>query len=225
VTPPWIKKPVETATWHVQASGRSAAAGRDIIYNTFVGDPEADGPAKRDLFAAGSGVGSKIIMAPLFGSPFDPARLLTEFIDSLLAVGLNDGDVAPFRAVVDGLSQATSWDAAAELLGTYNSAMWNVDTLVREHCAAGQYTWFALGQLLFQIAYQGTYASTSPDSDRGLSDQRDALFYLADGLELPVTLRSELQRFARMPADSARDGHLVEEARRLARVIHVLLVP
>ncbi|MEU0678029.1 hypothetical protein ABZ330_35190 [Streptomyces sp. NPDC006172] len=222
MTPFWTKRPAETV---VQAWDGSGAAGRDIIYNTFVGDREPDGPARRDLFAAGSGVGSKIIMAPLFGSPFNPARLLTEFVDSLLAVGLDEDDVAPFRAVVDGLAQATSWDAAAELLGTYNSAMWNVDTLVREHCPAGQFTWFALGQLLFQIAYQGTCAGTSPDGDEGLSDQRDALFHLADGLELPVTLRSELQRFARMPADAGMDGHLVEEARRLARAINALLVP
>jgi hypothetical protein len=55
--------------------------------------------------------------------------------------------------------------------------------------------------------------------------QRDALFHLADGLELPATLRGELQRFARMPADVAMDGHLVEEARRLARVVRTFLVP
>lgn len=118
-------------------------------------------PLRGDLFAAGSGVGSKIIMAPLFGSPFDPASLLEQFIDSLLAVGLDEGNVAPFRAVVDGFLLATSRDEAADLLDAYNSAMWNVDTLVREHCAAGEFTWFALGQMLFQIAYQGTYAGTS----------------------------------------------------------------
>ncbi|MFF7233039.1 hypothetical protein [Streptomyces sioyaensis] len=181
-------------------------------------------PLRGDLFAAGSGVGSKIIMAPLFGSPFDPASLLEQFIDSLLAVGLDEGNVAPFRAVVDGFLLATSRDEAADLLDAYNSAMWNVDTLVREHCAAGEFTWFALGQMLFQIAYQGTYAGTSPGGDRGLSDQRDTLFHLADSLELPATLRSELQRFARMPVESAMDGHLVEEARRLARVIRTFLV-
>lgn len=117
----------------------------------------SSGPARGDLFAAGSGVGSKIIMAPLFGSPFDPVSLIEQFINSLLAVGLDDGNVAPFRAVVDGFRQATSRDEAAELLDAYNSAMWDVDTLVREQCAAGQFTWFALGQMLFQIAYQGTY--------------------------------------------------------------------
>jgi hypothetical protein len=177
-----------------------------------------------DLFAAGSGVGSKIIMAPLFGSPFDPAGLLEQFIDSLLDVGLDEGNVEPLRAVVDGFTLATSRDETADLIGAYNSAMWSVDTLVREHCAAGQFTWFALGQMLFQIAYQGTYGGTSPGGDRGLSDQRDTLFHLADSLELPATLRSELQRFARMPVESAMDGHLVEEARRLARVIHAVLV-
>ncbi|WP_189742600.1 hypothetical protein [Streptomyces nojiriensis] len=183
----------------------------------------AEGLARRDLFAAGSGVGSKIIMAPLFGSPFDPAHLLTEFIESLLAVGLDEEDVAPFREVVDGFVRATCWDEAVALLTAYNAAMWNVDTLVRGHCTAGRLTWFTLGQLLFQVAYQGTYAHASPGGDSGLSDQRDMLFHFADGVELPATLRSELQRFARMPAATAMDGHLVDEARRLARVVHNLL--
>ncbi|MFE2850389.1 hypothetical protein ACFXJO_04555 [Streptomyces lavendulae] len=178
----------------------------------------ATGAARRDFFLTGSGIGSKIIMAPLFGSPFLPASLLNEFAGYLIAVGLSDSEVRPFRDVADKFSKAASWADSEGLFVQYTSAMDNVEATVREHCTAGLFKWLNYGKLLFQVAYQGTYAGTAPGGDVDLGDHRDVLFHLCGELELPETLRTEIRSFARMPSDTAMSGSVVDEARRLARI-------
>ncbi|WP_344664317.1 serine protease [Catenulispora yoronensis] len=187
-------------------------------------DP-ASGHLRRSLFLAGSGIGSKLIMAPLFGSPFDPARLLGEFVESLLAIGLRDDEVEPLRSVAHGFSRATSRSQAQAFLAPYQAAMANVETIVRQRCVQSRLTWFTFGKLLFQVAYQGTYAGTTPGGDVDLSDHRDALFHLSESLEVPNSLRDEIQKFARMPNDPEMSGRLIEEARRLSRIVSTLLNP
>lgn len=182
-------------------------------------DPALRGASAKNLFAAGSGVGSKIIMLPLPGSPWDPQRLITEFTKSLRALGLGADDVAPFLRVARGLPNVDSPESARDLVDIYISAMRSIDDLAREGCSENQFKWFTLGQMLFTVAYQGTYAGLAEGGDRGIDDSRDTLYHICDVLELPNGLRRDLKKFSRMPADTAMDGGLVEEARRLARII------
>ncbi|MCT9003733.1 esterase/lipase family protein [Streptomyces rhizosphaerihabitans] len=166
------------------------------------------------LFKAGCSVGDATALQLAKSEPF------REFLDSLRAIGLSEGEIEPLRDIRNQLEQNESRGTGRGVLVAYAEVLARVIGLVGKRTSTEEFRWFNLGKSLQSIAL---VAATAWPDDPEIEDARSELFYLSDVVDMPSGLRADVKTYCQLELPTSGRMEMPKEAQRLSNAFCTVL--
>jgi hypothetical protein len=181
-------------------------------------EPGASGSRRlRYFIEAGRGLGTG---GPLTGASMPPDESV-DFLDTLYLIGLQPGEIAPFREIRRRLP-AESDEARQALVCEYTAMRDNVINLVENRSSDDELRWFRFGRLVHSVALVAM-ATWPEDPGQDIEGARTGLFYLSDLLDVPEGFRKEVKSYSTMTLPTADRTDVPAEAERLTQACYAFL--
>ena len=172
----------------------------------------------RYFIEAGRGLGTGRLLTCASGPPDESV----EFLDTLRLIGLQPGEIAPFREIRRRLPVAGSGEARRVLLCEYVAVLEDVINLVEDRSSDEELRWLRFGRLVHSIAVIA-FVTWPEDPGQETEGARTGLFHLSDLLGVPEGFRTEVKSYATMRLPTAGRTDVLAEAERLTQACYALL--
>jgi hypothetical protein len=182
--------------------------------------PGPGAPRRRRLhyfIEAGRGLGTG---RALTGASMPPDESV-DFLDTLHLIGLQPGEIAPFREIRRRLP-AESDEARQALVCEYTAVRDDVINLVENRSSDEERRWFRFGRLVHSVALVAM-ATWPEDPGQDIEGARTGLFYLSDLLDVPEGFRNEVKSYSTMTLPTAGRTDVSAEAERLTQACYAFL--
>lgn len=181
-------------------------------------EPGASGSRRlRYFIEAGRGLGTG---RALTGASMPPDETV-DFLDTLHLIGLQPGEIAPFREI-RRRQPAASDEARQALVREYTAVRDDAISLVEQRSSDEERRWFRFGRLVHSVALIAMVTwPENPGQD--IEGARTGLFYLSDLLDAPAGFREEVKSYSTMTLPTAGRADVPAAAERLTQACYAFL--
>ncbi|MEU9040811.1 MULTISPECIES: hypothetical protein [unclassified Kitasatospora] len=181
----------------------------------------ADRGRRHLYFKIGSSAGIKFDMIPPVAQSH-PSGALSEFLAALERIGIPQDRIDAIRARADDVAVAPAGEVFVAAVFAFAAAVDDVTDGLRERSVGDEFDWFVLADLIARVFLIGRARwPDDPTSETG--SMRAGLYALAERLDVPASVRKEIQEFATMELPAATLDEFAKATIRLQELCYRML--
>ncbi|MDQ0713465.1 hypothetical protein QFZ55_002917 [Streptomyces luteogriseus] len=182
---------------------------------------QADRARRHLYFKIGSSAGMKFNMIPPIAESH-PSEALSELLAGLERVGIPQHQLDAIHARADDVAAAPPGEQFVAEVFAFAAAVDGVTDALRERSVGDEFDWFKLADWIARI-FLIVQARWPEDPTMESKTMRASLYALAERLDVPAIVRSEIQEFASMELPTDTLDEFANAAIRLQELCYGLL--